>query len=30
MTAWVFLIILLAVIGSAYYGIRRHRLNRTR
>ena len=30
MTAWVTIIILLAVVGTAYYGVRGRRLNRSR
>jgi hypothetical protein len=30
MTAWVIIIVLLAIVGTAYYGVRRHRLNRPR
>lgn len=30
MSTWIWIIILLAIFGSAYFGVRRRRLNRSR
>jgi hypothetical protein len=30
MSTWIWIIILLVIFGSAYYGVRRRRLNRSR